>query len=100
MKKNVKKQQKEILSAYLADLKGINAIKAEDIMQMIEQAKALKDMCYKGILKGNTEIMRFFTDYSKLIMECYNNMPEQSIQEEEKKTIEDAINILFSESQK
>lgn len=94
MKKNVKKQQKDILAAYLNDLRGLEVSKGADILEIIEQAKELKNMCFREILAGNTDIMKFFKDYSQLIIEAYQNLPEQSTSDDEKTTIEQAMQIL------
>lgn len=94
MKKDVKKQQKEILEAYLENLKGRRLIDACDYLDAIEEAKQLKSMCFREIMNGNQDIMRFFTDYTKLIIELKNNLPEEQVSEEEKTTIEDAFRVL------
>lgn len=98
MNKRVKKQQKDIVQSYLDDLKGVKILCANDFLEIIEQAKALKDMCFREILNGNTDLMRFFTDYSKLIIDLYDNLPTQDFSDDDKRTIEDAINILFDKS--
>lgn len=94
MKKDVKKQQKEILAAYLDSLEGRALLDACDYLDAIEEAKQLKSMCFREIMNGNQDIMRFFTDYTKLIIELKNNLPEAKASDEEKTTIEDAFRVL------
>jgi hypothetical protein len=95
MTKTTKATQKTNAKYYLEQLQGMDLIKASDITVIIEQAKALKDMCFREALNGNPDLINYFVKIGKLIMECYNNMPEIK-DTEEKTNIEQAISVLFS----
>lgn len=81
--------QKEIVSYYLEEF---TSDKETDIKILIEQAKALKDMVVNESLRGNTQLIRYFTKIGEFLMECYDKLPEEN--KDQKIRIEEAIKIL------
>lgn len=90
-RKSVSTMQKEVVSYYLDDLTSpLN--KEEDIHILIEQAKALKDMVVNESIKGNFQLLKYFDKIGNFMLECYERMPKDNV--EERTSIEQAIEIL------
>ena len=95
-KTNVKKTQEEVVKYYLNDLKGMAQNTASDILEMIEQAKALKDMCFSEGRKGNQVLIDYFVRIGTFLLKCYESLPSEQQTEENKTTIDEAMAILFA----
>lgn len=100
MKREVKKTQKTVVDYYFSELKGMAANTAKDVWDMIEQAKSLKDMCYRNAKKGNVDLLKYFVQLGEFILKCYESLPEERKSDAERTSIEQALAILWSKPNK
>lgn len=100
MKGTVKKTQKSVVRYYIDELKGMKALTAEDIIQMIDEAKAIKSMCYNEALGGNQGLIHYYIKIGEFILKCYEGLPEEKVSETEKTSIEQALDVLWGTMKK
>lgn len=98
MDKNTKRTQNENIQFYLTQLKGMASVKGEDMIEIIEEAKMLKQMVLNESMKGNPQLIKYYKQICDVISQCYMDLPEEQTTEEEKTNIEQAMDILFSKS--
>lgn len=89
------KTQKENVRYYLNELRGMKAVKGQDLLEMIEEAKEVKSMIVSNSVK-NPALLKYYKGICDVILQCYNDLPEEKTTSEEKTTIEQAMEILFS----
>lgn len=91
-----KKAQRTIVE-YREKLEGMDLLKADDLLEMIQQAKSIKDRMVKAIENGDADAARWFKPLCDTIVACYDELPATPTAAGEKTGIEKAMEILFGE---
>ena len=95
MKPSTIKTQKENVKFYLDELRGMKAVKGRDLLEMIEEAKEVKSMIVNNMVE-NPALLKYYKGICDVILQCYNDLPDEKTTSDEKTTIEQAMDILFS----
>lgn len=96
MKAKTKKTQRSNVRYYLDNLKGMANIRGSDLLELIEEAKAVKSMIVSNVAE-NPNLLRYYKGICDVILDCYDRLPAEERTSEEKTSIEQAMDILFGD---